>query len=116
MGFSFADNKVVGRIARECRRALLRRRSRALRRKYHDFTMVPRRIFAANLILCAEYAPPNGCIIECGVWRGGMSAAMADILPGRTHLLFDSFEGLPPATAMDGEAALNYQRDTSSPT
>jgi O-methyltransferase len=38
---------------------------------------------------------------------------MADILPGRFHLLFDSFEGLPPATDID-EAALSWRKNTNS--
>ena len=78
--------------------------------------MIPRRIFAANLALCAAKAPTSGCIVECGVWRGGMSAGMADMLPGRLHYLFDSFEGLPPAQPIDGQAALAWQRNISSPT
>ncbi|MDE2165875.1 MAG: class I SAM-dependent methyltransferase [Alphaproteobacteria bacterium] len=40
-----------------------------------------------------------------------MSAAMADALPGRTHFLFDSFEGLPPPEEIDGQAALDFHRD-----
>jgi len=70
----------------------------------------------SNLRLCSEFAPATGCIVECGVWRGGMSAAMAEVLPDRHHLLFDSFEGLPPAQDIDGVAALSYQNDKGSPT
>jgi hypothetical protein len=44
-----------------------------------------------------------------------MSGAMADVLPGRSHILFDSFEGLPPAKDIDGRAALDYQKDKTSP-
>ena len=43
-----------------------------------------------------------------------MSAGMADMMPGRLHYLFDSFEGLPPATEIDGLAALEYQKDVSN--
>ena len=77
--------------------------------------MVSREAFTANLELCLERAPQTGCIVECGVWRGGMSAAIADVLPGRFHVLFDSFEGLPQARQIDGPAALAYQIDKSSP-
>jgi O-methyltransferase len=77
--------------------------------------MVLPHTFESNLLLCHEKAPDTGCIVEAGVWRGGMSAGMADMMPGRVHYLFDSFEGLPPAKDIDGEAALNWQRNVSGP-
>jgi O-methyltransferase len=83
-------------------------------RRYRDFTMTTPFTFARNLALCATKAPASGCIVECGVWRGGMSAGMADVVPGRLHLLFDSFEGLPPAQDIDGETAVSWQKNTSS--
>jgi len=79
-------------------------------------TMIPRKSFAANLVLMRRLAPTRGAIVECGVWRGGMSAGMADMLPGRNHYLFDSFEGLPPARDVDGAGALAYQRNPDAPT
>ena len=46
-----------------------------------------------------------------------MIAGIAEILGAdREYFLFDSFEGLPPATAMDGERAKAWQKDTQSPT
>lgn len=96
--------------------ALKRRHARALHKRYAGFTMVPAPAFAHNLDVCRARAPASGCIVECGVWRGGMSAAMADTLPGRRHYLFDSFEGLPPAREEDdGAAAIAWQKDTQSP-
>ena len=70
--------------------------------------MIPEAQFADNLWLCREGPLPPGCVIECGVWRGGMSAAMAEVLgPARQYYLFDSFEGLPPAdAAKDGARAV----------
>jgi O-methyltransferase len=62
-----------------------------------------------------------GVLVECGVWRGGCSAAMllAQIEAyGRVRreaFLLDSFEGLPPATGRDGPLALAWQTDTTSP-
>jgi O-methyltransferase len=54
--------------------------------------------------------------VECGVWRGGMIAGIADIMGReRDYFLFDSFKGLPPAKAVDGPAALAWQSDTTSP-
>lgn len=62
-----------------------------------------------------------GVLVECGVWRGGCSAAM---LLAQRHrhgrvlrkaYLLDSFQGLPPATERDGPLALAWQADTASP-
>jgi O-methyltransferase len=45
-------------------------------------------------------------VIENGVWRGGMSAATAELMgPDREYFLFDSFEGLRPGKEEDGEEA-----------
>ena len=84
--------------------------------RYRNFTMVSPETYVSNLVLCANKAPNKGCIVEAGVWRGGMSAGIADMLPGRVSYLFDSFEGLPPAKEIDGEAALQWQRNVSMPT
>ena len=55
-------------------------------------------------------------IVECGCWKGGMSAALIEIGGfQRDYYFFDSFEGLPPAKAIDGPAALAWQADTASP-
>ena len=44
----------------------------------------------------------EGDFVEAGVWRGGVSAFARGIMDfaeiNRTSWLFDSFEGLPPAT------------------
>jgi O-methyltransferase len=81
--------------------------------KYRKFTMAPRGYFLRNMLIVDEYRHVKGCVIECGVWRGGMSAGMAEVLGrDREYFLFDSFEGLPPATARDGEYAKNWQKDT----
>src|SRR5687768_2984810 len=85
-------------------------------RKYRAFTMIPTRTFVDNLLLVARVREIKGCVVECGVWRGGMSAGIAEVLgPGRHYYLFDSFEGLPPATAIDGDAAMRWQADKDSP-
>lgn len=99
-------------------RNLLVRSRRAIRflrmyKKYSAFTMAPAKLFWFNLLIVDEVRHVNGCVIECGVWRGGMSAAIAEVLgPDREYFLFDSFEGLPPATAMDGQKAVAWQQDT----
>lgn len=84
--------------------------------KYAEFTMIPFESFSYNLELCHKYKRVNGCVVECGVWRGGMIAAIAEILGAeRKYLLFDSFEGLPKAQEIDGKTALDWQNDKSSP-
>ncbi len=83
--------------------------------KYKDYTCIPPETFVANLDVIGRYASVPGCVVECGVWRGGMSAAMADLLgPGRTYHLFDSFEGLPEATAIDGQRAVDYSANDTN--
>lgn len=68
-----------------------------------------------NLRLARRVSNVDGCVVECGVWRGGMTAALVSVLGAhRKYFLFDSFEGLPPAKPVDGAAALRWQRDTQS--
>src|ERR1700730_8508734 len=61
-----------------------------------------------------------GDVIECGVYKGGTAAILARLathshLP-RTLWLFDSFEGMPPATTADGPEAPSWVGSlTSSP-
>ncbi len=84
--------------------------------KYRTLTMVPKSVFSDNLRLCRQYAGICGSVVECGVWRGGMVAAMAEVLgPARHYYLFDSFEGLPAAKPIDGESALAWQANKTGP-
>lgn len=85
-------------------------------RRYADYTMVPEQLFIENLKLAWDYRGIDGCVVECGVWRGGMSAGMAAILRKKEFFLFDSFEGLPEAKEVDGKKALAWQQNTSGPT
>lgn len=89
---------------------------RKLYLKFKDFTMIPQEAFILNLELCGKFKHLKGDYVECGVWRGGMSAAIAEILGSdrRIHL-FDSFEGLPPAAEIDGKEALEWQSNVESP-
>lgn len=107
---------VIGKL----RRYLATRRENAkltrVYAKYRDHTMVPQSLFIRNLQLVEEYRNVPGCVVECGVWRGGMIAGMAEVLgDDRAYVLFDSFEGLPPAKEVDGPAALAWQSDTAAP-
>ena len=82
----------------------------AVYRRYSEHTMTGRAKYIYNLCIVEEHRHIPGCVVECGVWRGGMSAGMADVLgPERAYHLFDSFEGLPPAEDRDGEAAKQWQ-------
>ena len=87
----------------------------ALYNKYGELTMASRAVFWRNMLIADARRHVKGCVVECGVWRGGISAGMAEVLgPGREYFLFDSFEGLPPAKELDGTEALRWQQDTES--
>ena len=82
--------------------------------KYKDFTMVRMDQYIDNLQLVNTYGSTvKGDIVECGVWRGGMMAAIAEVLgnENRKYYLFDSFEGLPPVKEIDGPAAQAWQEN-----
>lgn len=86
-------------------------------KRYREFTMVQRNDFIDCLSLTAAFRKIPGCVIECGVWRGGMMAGIAEVMgPERNYFLFDSFEGLPPAKEIDGQSAIDWQKDVHSPT
>lgn len=82
--------------------------AKAILARVAPFTMTsPQRIFAATQ--AARYvidAGIDGAIVECGVWRGGSSMAMAlaSIQRGdtsREFYLFDTYEGMSAPTAED---------------
>ena len=113
--------KKIRKIFRNQQPALIDRTSE-LRAKFPDFddrtiqlikfvepyTMTsPERINA--LVEAIDYVTANeidGDIVECGVWRGGSMMAAATALierssTGRELILFDTFEGMPPASDVD---------------
>jgi O-methyltransferase len=84
-------------------------------RNYAKFTMIPEYLYIENLRITNQVKTIHGDVVECGVWRGGMSAGMAEVLGGdRNYYLFDSFEGLPEAKEIDGQAATKWQNDKES--
>jgi O-methyltransferase len=86
----------------------------SLYHRFAGFTRIPEPSYYANLSLVSAFCDRPGSVVECGVWRGGMSAGMACVLgPERHYYLFDSFEGLPTAASIDGERALTWQADNS---
>jgi len=92
-------------------------RNHAVYERFREYTMIPKDTYLANLELASRFSSIEGSLVECGTWKGGMIAGLASILGnGRSIYLYDSFEGLPPAREIDGEAALNWQSDKTSPT
>lgn len=89
-----------------------------LYQKYKQFTMIQEQDYLNNVEICKYYKHIPGCIVECGVWRGGMIAGISEALGAdRQYYLFDSFEGLPPAEKKkDGLGAIAWQENTTSPT
>jgi len=86
-------------------------------RKFRSFTMIPAMTYMRNLAVVEQYGVVPGIIVECGVWKGGMIAGIASIAGAqREYFLFDSFDGLPAAKVIDGEKALNWQANKTSPT
>ena len=86
--------------------------------KYHNATCIHRPEFIANLELIQRPvlnpALKHGAMVECGTWKGGMSAAMIEIGGmERDYYFFDSFEGLPEVNEIDGQSAKLWQQDNA---
>ena len=78
--------------------------------------MIPQSTYCENLSLMDEVKGLPGAFVECGTWNGGMIAGIAVIVGDeKEYLLFDSFEGLPPAKEIDCDRAIEWQADTNSP-
>lgn len=77
--------------------------------------------YAINAVRDVVMRDVPGDIVECGVWKGGCSMAMALTLStmqsraGKVVHMFDSFEGLPAPQAIDGRAAEAWSKDRISP-
>src|SRR5436309_2758654 len=100
----------INRIKKSTQLGQFYLRGMGIYRKYRKFSMVPEKSYIGNLRLCHEFRKVEGCIVECGVWRGGMSAGISEILGGdRRYILFDSFEGLPEPKELDGKAAHDWK-------
>jgi O-methyltransferase len=76
----------------------------------YTFTSIERHIALIQAIRYLAKQHIDGCIVECGVWRGGSSmvAALALIQEGETErnlYLYDTFEGMTPPKADDRTTA-----------
>jgi O-methyltransferase len=85
-------------------------------KKFRDYTLIPPTTYVANLKLACRAASIPGAIVECGTWKGGMIAGIAETFgKDRDYFLFDSFEGLPDVEPVDGAVAKSWQEATNSP-
>lgn len=77
---------------------------------YSSYTRIIKPHYLWNCELASSVST-LGDIVECGVWKGGMMAGIAEIMgPDRHYHLFDSFEGLPDVTEIDGESAATWMK------
>ena len=94
-----------------------RRRYEQIYCKYNTFTMMPKDLYIETIAFVENLKALEGNVVECGVWRGGMIAGMAEVLgKHRKYYLCDSFEGLPKAKEIDGKAALDWQLNVTGST
>ena len=53
----------------------------AIYQKNKDKTMIPKELYVVNMKIVDTYLKGiQGDIVECGVWRGGMIAGIAELL------------------------------------
>lgn len=108
-GFDLTMSRSISRLIR-------RVRSWNSFKKLRNYTMIPYDTFSNKLELCHQFKNIPGCVVECGVWRGGMIAGISRIFgDSRKYILFDSFEGLPDAQEIDGKSAINWQANKEAP-
>jgi O-methyltransferase len=111
-----AHDGLVGKAGRTAALLAGTLQSWRLYRKHRKNTMTHASAYISNLLLARSVFDVPGCVVECGVWRGGMMAGIAEVLgPDRDYYLFDSFEGLPKAQRVDGESFLAWQQNVESP-
>lgn len=77
--------------------------------RFYTMVDIPRLKMLFRLVREIDKLKIQGDIVECGVYKGGSAAVMAyarrNNLDSKDVWLFDSFEGLPPPTKVDGEEA-----------
>jgi O-methyltransferase len=86
----------------------------------HTMTSYERMMTLWQQVRYLDRAGIEGCLVECGTWRGGAMGMMAlahlaSGPPTRTLHLFDSFEGLPePDGVKDSDMAVEYSKGQAS--
>jgi O-methyltransferase len=107
---------IYQKIAIRARDIKRERTYRTLYDKFSPYTMMASGTFVKNMLLVDRFRAIPGLVVECGTWKGGCIAGIASVLgPSRKYILFDSYEGLPPARDIDGPSALAWQRNTKGP-
>lgn len=81
---------------------------REILRRIDGFSMttIERKVSLISAVRYLIRGGIQGCIVECGVWRGGSSMAAAltllqEGISDRELFLFDTFEGMTPPTEQD---------------
>ncbi|MGV8879811.1 MAG: TylF/MycF/NovP-related O-methyltransferase [Sphingobacteriaceae bacterium] len=106
--------KIIKKLGYSISKPIDKSKFQNIYKKYRNYTMIAENVYVSNLHI-AENLLKNteGDVVECGVWRGGMIAGLAELLGNnRSYHLFDSFEGLPPPRDIDGEDALTWSKNT----
>lgn len=68
------------------------------------YSMVPKPLFESIYYEKDKINELEGDIVECGVWRGGMSLYLTKLFPDKKVWLVDSFEGFPDLNDMKYKA------------
>ena len=86
--------------------------------KYRDRSLVRYPQFAENLMIASSVTnrinTKDGAIVECGTWKGGMAGALIGICGlQKRYVFFDSFDGMPAPSELDGERAIEWLADNA---
>jgi len=102
--------KIVARAAQHIDNQIFEKYE-TIYKKFSSYTRVSQKRYYLNLLLAEEFLHVDGCIVECGAWKGGMIAGLVSIMgPEQSYYLFDSFEGLPDAKSIDGDKAKDWKQ------
>ncbi|MEO8435098.1 MAG: TylF/MycF/NovP-related O-methyltransferase [Pyrinomonadaceae bacterium] len=80
----------------------------SLLKKVHPYTLLSAEKLRSlqRLARLVNDAGVEGDFVECGTYRGGSAGVLSSALCSQRHLwLYDSFQGMPPVTEIDGEGA-----------